>query len=364
MSQQAHSSLTRSCDGALLAAGLSDGTVRAYALHAGSPPAHVATCSTGGGSLVHASLPWPHAPSVLVTCSTDCSIRVFDLRVPGGKPSSRFSCRGREAACAAASPSAPGLAAGCEDGSVLLWDARVTSAGGGAQPAGVLEEAHAGAVTTVAWHPAHASTLLTGGVDGLVSVFDSNKSNDDEADDGALAASLPLGASVTRLGLCGAGGDKLWALTGTEEVSLWAWAEAERLGDHPQEGTRATAGAAAAASGCHALTTVDFCLGCHWDVNTNTLELLAGTQAGAAAAWRLAATPHGALSLTGPSATLLGGHCDIVRCAVVRQGAAFTGGEDGRLVVWAARQEDAGGVGEGAPGERRRSPGEGRYSPY
>ncbi len=213
---------------------------------------------------------------------------------------------------------------------------------------------------------------MTGGVDGLACVFDVGAAADEEE---ALSGVLSVGPSVARLGFYGGthpgSPSRLWVLTGTEELSLWDWADAARAAAAPD--TRAALGAAAAAAGAAggALNAPDYLIRCEWDAAAQQLWLLAGTQAGAVAAFPVGAAD----AALGPPALLLqGGHVDVVRAVEWRpeRGAArgaLTGGEDSRLCAWAMQSEPGGGEGAAAGathGVARRSPSsEGqRYSPY
>ena len=219
---------------------------------------------------------------------------------------------------------------------------------------------------------------MTGGVDGLACVFDCGALSDEEA---ALLGVLSVGSSVARLGFCGAAGERLWATTGTEELSLWRWGDGDRLGAAPE--TRAAAAAAAsccaeaAAAMCAGESTVDYLLRCEWDAAAQALYLLAGTQSGAVAAFRVA-EPEGGdapLRLAPPELLLAGGHGDVVRAVEWRPErgigrGALTGGEDSRLCAWALpRAEPPPAPADEAPvtpGAARRSfsSDSARFSPY
>ena len=225
---------------------------------------------------------------------------------------------------------------------------------------------------------------MTGGVDGLACVFDCGALADEET---ALSGVLSVGSTVARLGFCGAGGARLWATTGTEELSLWRWADYERLGSAPD--TRAAAAAAAASCPAAAAAmvgeeqqvAVDYLVRCEWDAAQQQLWLLAGTQGGAVAAFPVSEPDAEATLHIGPPGLLLaGGHGDVVRAMEWRpeRGAArgaLTGGEDSRLCVWALQQQLAAAEEEGpaameeppmAHGAARRSVSSdsARFSPY
>ena len=219
---------------------------------------------------------------------------------------------------------------------------------------------------------------MTGGVDGLACVFDCASLADEEA---ALSGVLSVGSSVARLGFCGSSSERLWATTGTEELSLWRWAEFDRVGSAPEtRAALATAAASdrdAAAALCSGEQQMpDYLIRCEWDAASQQLWLLAGTQGGAVAAFPVA-DPAGVdapLRLGPPGLLLAGGHGDVVRAVEWRpergvHRGALTGGEDSRLCAWAPPQADEPAAMDEAPpahGTARRSASSdsARFSPY
>ena len=363
-----------------MACALSDTTVKVYAAGPRGLE-HSSTCGGHRDRLVHVSLPFADAPHLVLTACTDAALRCFDTRLPGS-PAQAVAlfkdAQRRELASGAASPHGSSLAAGAEDGTVLLWDRRVAGQGGGAgggsrQALGEYTEVHGEAVTCCAYHPTLPHALLTAGLDGLVCVFDTQAGPGGDEDD-ALQRVLSVGSSVAKVGWFGSQGSSIWATTCTEDASLWNWADGERLAGPPAQGTRsaleqAWLPVASSVAGCGPVT---YCCGCAWDPHGDTLVLLAGTQGGVLAAWPLTAGADGTLAVHPPAAVLAGGHTDVVRAATwlgPSGSTLVTGGEDGRLCVWTTA-----GPGDVAPSARAAhapperttsNPSSGqRYSPY
>ena len=360
-----------------MACSLSDTTVKVYAAGPRGLE-HSGTCGGHRGTLVHVSLPFADAPHLVLTACTDAALRCFDTRLPGSPCQAVAMFRDaqrRELASGAASPCGSSLAAGAEDGAVLLWDRRVaaqgSSAGGGGsrQALGEFTEAHGEAVTCCAYHPTLPHALLTAGLDGLVCVFDTQGGPGADEED-ALQRVLSVGSSVAKVGWFGAQGSSIWATTCTEDASLWNWADGERLAGPPGEGTRHAleqAWMARPSPAGPACGPVSYCCGCAWDPHGETLVLLAGTQAGVLAAWPLTADADGTLAVHPPAAVLAGGHVDVVRAAtwLGPGGSAstlVTGGEDGRVCVWTTAPGGEA-VAAHAPERTTSSSGQ-RYSPY
>ncbi len=328
---------------------------------------HVRDWRAHRGPVSSLAFPLGDAPGVALTTSADGAACFWDARSPAGAPAAAFAAPGGgELCCAAVGGASDTLLAAGGDAGVVLWDRR---SGGGAAPLAAFSESHSDAVTAAAFHPTQRGVLVTGGVDGIACVFDCGGAAANEDD--ALAGVLSIGSSVNRLGFCGAGPggpSRLWALTSTEELSLWDWADASRVASAPD--TRALAAAAAGATAAGgALAAIDYLVRCEWDAAAGALWLLAGTQDGAVAAFPVS----GDAALGPPQLCLLGGHADVVRAVEWRPErgparAVITGGEDSRLCAWAADAgEGAGGSGgASAHGAARRSPSsEGqRFSPY
>lgn len=153
--------------------------------------------------------------SHVYTSSLDGTIKLWDLRnncqltqtFSGGdsiRPITCFdiSCDGRF------------ICAGTEDiggtAFLLFWDVRSTKLLGG------YWESHVEDLTQVAFHPDKKSCMITGGMDGLINVFDIKKSCEDDA----LVNSLNTELSVEKLGWLHED-DSLYCLTHSCDLQLW-----------------------------------------------------------------------------------------------------------------------------------------------
>lgn len=138
------------------------------------------------GSCVYQALFSPHQPDILATCSTDGTIKIFDLRVPAyvSGPTSNFTT---PLAAAALTVPASGteilsldwnkyrpfvIASGGVDKMVRVWDCRMVKLGPEAAQApgvGGLCEAqlagHEWAVRKVQWSPHHPDILASASYD-------------------------------------------------------------------------------------------------------------------------------------------------------------------------------------------------------
>ncbi|KAL0043718.1 hypothetical protein WJX82_010118 [Trebouxia sp. C0006] len=228
------------------------------------------------------------------------------------------------------------------DGQIIFWDRRT------GKQCGAFTDTHAEDVTQVKFCQ---SRLLSGSVDGLISVFDVANGFDEDA--GFLAA-LNIDNSVSRIGLYGLQSEKLWCLSHTETLHLWEWVAAcdeESSGGQGMLGedrnTRASLTQAASLTpGADPLgPALDYLISCAYTSTSNQLMLLAGNNQGAVGCFPVAEPScHGGVcSFGGPKALMSGAHDSVVRSVLWSDtGALVSGGEDARLVQWSV-QPSAGG---------------------
>jgi WD40 repeat protein len=122
--------------------------------------------------------------TTLFTGGRDGVIRQWDPRIPASKPILELR-EPKGAGFSALSCSGNFLAAGTEstkeglgDVSVLVYDLR--NPNGGA-PLRSYVESHTDSITQLQWHPTQRNLLLSGSTDGLVSVFDAEVAEEEDA---------------------------------------------------------------------------------------------------------------------------------------------------------------------------------------
>jgi len=178
----------------------------------------------------------PAGSSTLYSCSQDQTVRVWDLRKPGGtvavlrdtsggtgldksRKGPPGKNEGRSLQCLSLSSDDHTVVAGTEqvgvDSFLLFWDTR--------QPGklqGGYWESHNDDVTSLQFHPNHSNTLASGSTDGQVNIFDISQPDEDAA----LVSSHQTEDSVARLcWYSRKGQDQQLAIgTHTEEVQLWS----------------------------------------------------------------------------------------------------------------------------------------------
>lgn len=343
---------------------LSDGRVRIHDMTSLGVVGEVDAlrgAAAGSDATIRDAVFMPSDPTKLWTARSDGEIACWDTRCDGG-PVRALRVPARKGADAehagpfslAVNAGGDVLAAGVAH-EVHLWDLRGAA---GPSPLGMYGSAHThtapsyGSVRALAWHPCVPHTLLSGGDDGLVNIFNTAIAGEDDA----LVGVLCVGSAVASMGFFGPRAAYLWVVTEFDGLSLWNLGSAERVGDFP----------ALRMQFLEAALPVCYLAGCHYHPASQRLGALAGGHDGTlrwcdvtpsavtVAPCAAAAGAEGAFVASGAVA----GHGNTVRCALwvwvgAEAGSAspgalpqptaasepglllFTGDEDGRLVQWA-----------------------------
>jgi WD40 repeat protein len=188
---------------------------------------------------------------------------------------------------------------------------------------GTYGDCHTDDITRIRFDPCHPSVLATAGEDGLVCVYDTSVSAQDEA----ILSILNTDCAVREFGFFGAGAAGIYCLSSIETGSFWHHPSAQRLGNFPE--LKNDVG-------------VDYFVGC-WEnrgaSDSDQLYLLAGRFDGSGCVSEI--TPasvqvKGHIEAGGLATGSIQGHADIIRCMAMDSTGRiiFTGGEDGRLCAW------------------------------
>ena len=245
------------------------------------------------------SLPSPTSPSplpslTLLTTLLGHRTPITDLRFFNDHPSS-------------APPSSPLLLSSSDDGCVTAWDCQsyqarlslrcpgpVFSCAGWSRfvlvgcgsavllydlvSARLLREFpdfHTDDVTAVAFHPVDGRQMFSASLDGTLCHFNTLGSDPDDPDE-TLVASMQLEADVSRIGFFGPQAEYLYAITTTEQLSLWHVDRALRVSTLEGADVRVAMGRAV---GCH----IDYLVDCAYEREAQRLYLLAGNNNGSVA---------------------------------------------------------------------------------
>ncbi|KAK9909388.1 hypothetical protein WJX75_001502 [Coccomyxa subellipsoidea] len=271
------------------------------------------------------------SPDLLLSSSLDGTVRGWDIR--SGQQIQQFAA-GKGMGLNALAVSDHTLAAGSE-GCVYFWDRRSN------EQLACFDDTHPEAVTQVLYHPQHASSFLSGSMDGLINVADFSDVGLDEDD--SFKAALNLDASVSRLGFYGEQAEQLWCLSHTDTLHLWDWQAACNEESEGGEGPLADVldvkerlSEKQSSSG-QRLPSVDYVVGCSYSLGA--LSIAGGSSCGSVSISDVAVPGSSGDECTFSGCRLLlkGGHSDVVRSALwpsERSPVFFTAGEDARICAW------------------------------
>jgi len=270
-----------------------------------------------------------NTPDMVMTCSVDQTVKVWDLRLASHSPVHTLAftgsvakqqphCAGKPLSSVAVSSSGL-VVAGTEQVAgetfLLFWDTRV-----GNNLMGGYWESHNDDITCLQFHNDKKNILATGSTDGLVNVLDLSQPDEDEA----LVTSHNTEDSVGRVVWYSKKGDtmQLAIHTHTEEIQLW---NTEDVGPHTVLDR---------SSICHgvrrSVSEHTYTAGIHADPEQEGLVIIAGSSCASGPCLRLARIKNKKVK---PLSMLERGGA-LVRSTLAVKGRYVTGGEEGIIKVW------------------------------
>mmetsp|Transcript_8592 Transcript_8592/g.19309 ORF Transcript_8592/g.19309 Transcript_8592/m.19309 type:complete len:450 (-) Transcript_8592:138-1487(-) len=291
---------------------------------------------------------------LLISASHDSTVKVWDVRssTPNQPAITMKLALPNEQALSVSLGYGGTLAAvGTNKARVSFFDLRYAN---GNNPSGALMgsyvDAHTEEVTQVSFQtlpqspsqPSELKTVLaTASEDGLIAIHDPSRPSEDDA----LLSVLNIGAPLRNVGFFGPCYEGIYALTGSETMSVHHWDSAQKVSDVGGGGLRGLLSNAVdtVVSGDNsggmsdAGNAIDYLVGCTWaqaSTASPALHLLAGNSNGDGYLFRMDAD-----QIT-PLMHLKGGHRGCIRdfCWVDGNDGGgkrlVTGGEDARLCEW------------------------------
>jgi len=246
-----------------------------------------------------------NSPFTLWSSSKDSTIKCWDLRtqsvchtLQARRPVGAFDISGRA------------VAAGCAE-TITFWDISKLSS----SPIASFTESHTEEITHMSFHPTVADKLFTASQDGLVCVFDMEKSNEDDA----LLTVLPTEISIEKFGFAGPMLGEVYIISSDHTLSIWnveQCTEQVKFTDVRQL--------------TQEKMIVDYLIDCHYQPTSNTLYVISGDVRGGVGILEVSKD-----GLT-PVARLSGGHNRVVRFVDWndQDKRVITGGEDTKLCLW------------------------------
>ena len=247
----------------------------------------------------------PTDSNLIISASSDSTCCCWDTRT-SNRPSNSISFPGEVSAMSLGVGGT--LMAAASGTSLFFFDMRQTGMG----PLGHYADCHTDDITSVKFHPeAGSPLLLSGGEDGLICLYDTSVSTNDEAVISILNTDCP----TRRIGFFGKGFEGIYCLSSVEAATIWHYPSAQRISNFPflRESL-----------GC------DYLVDC-WYQNDGSLCLLAGDHSGKGVVTTL--QPGDVHTIVGD---MVDGHSSTIRCAYFDGDAIFTGGEDSRMCRWAS----------------------------
>eukprot|EP00607_Mallomonas_marina_P000329 CAMPEP_0182433450 /NCGR_PEP_ID=MMETSP1167-20130531/63318_1 /TAXON_ID=2988 /ORGANISM="Mallomonas Sp, Strain CCMP3275" /LENGTH=358 /DNA_ID=CAMNT_0024622157 /DNA_START=351 /DNA_END=1427 /DNA_ORIENTATION=+ len=251
--------------------------------------------------------------NIIFTASSDMTVCMWDWRTDCTSPTVRLTLPD-EVSCVSVGKNELLIGAACGQ-SLLFFDVRH---GNSSLPLAEYSDCHHDTVTVLKFCPHNLSTVVSGGEDGLVCVFDTSVM----ADQSAVKSMFCTESPVRKLGFFGPSAEGMLCLSSIETASAWHYPTSQRVGNYPNVRVDVAA---------------DYLVDSWYDEQTDTLQILAGDYAGNAKICTVDPLRVRAVSV------LSGGHRELIRCTRRRSSTnssqntvLFTGGEDSRICVWSA----------------------------
>jgi WD40 repeat protein len=209
---------------------------------------------------------------------------------------------------------------------------------------GCYKDAHSDRVSSVLFVGESSSTLVSGGEDGLVSIFDTSQQSESDA----LQCTWNVGSPVRKVGVAMDASSPstglVWCLTGSETLGLWN-PDSDAVLRFPDLRQDLNARGSMGVHHPPTLPAVDYVVDAQWDRNSHSLLLAAGNSRGDSCIYRLSLLaragtgsqehPQHPSARWEPLYALTGGHRGVVRSWVrFSNSVMLTSGEDARLCEW------------------------------
>jgi len=247
-------------------------------------------------------------PFILYSGSSDKSVSIWDSRV-GASNAMNIRCID-EVLGLSVSMNDSLLALGIGT-SVQFYDIRYLGTTGSTK-LGEYNDTHTDIITQLKFNRTNPSILGTAAEDGLICIYDTKVSENEEAIQTILNTECP----IRRFGYFGNNMEGVYCLSSVETFSCWHFPTAIRIGNFPQ---------------IREQLAVDYLVDCLYDTAADSLQLLAGNYDGAA---KLISVDPDALSVV--QSTFSNGHCATIRCLSANRysNTIVTGGEDSMVCQW------------------------------
>jgi len=253
-----------------------------------------------------------HSPSILWSSSEDGSIRCWDLRTQAlahafytHQPVGSFDIGGTDNMI---------LAAGVKE-NIHFWDLRKTFPGKQQEAEAIFTEVHNEDITRVIFHPCAQNRLFSSSIDGLVCMFDTTTTNEDDS----LLAVTPTDKSVESIGFFGNNGAFMFVVSSDQTLGLYNIEQNEELAKL-EDARQALSG----------VVPIDYVINCQYDATNDALFVITGTYGGNMDIFRVET------SGIVPMYRLHGGHSGVIRCYDwdIQGKSVITGGEDSKICMW------------------------------